>query len=149
MRVILQDKVVNLGGVGDLVTVKPGYARNYLLPFGQAVLATPENIKSFEARRAELEKLSALKLEQAKQRAAKLETLKVVLEAQVSDEGKLFGSIGPRDIAEAVVALGCELEKSEVTLPEGPIQAVGEYTVTANVHSDVQATLNITVKAAE
>ncbi|MCH9743886.1 MAG: 50S ribosomal protein L9, partial [Gammaproteobacteria bacterium] len=135
MRVILQDKVANLGGIGDLVTVKPGYARNYLLPFGVALPATDENIKSLEKRRAELEKLAAAKLAEAKARATKLEGLAIVVEARVGEEGKLFGSVGPRDIADAVVALGAELEKSEISLPDGPIHDVGEHEVAVNIHT--------------
>ena len=122
MEVILLEKIANLGSLGDKVAVKSGYARNFLLPFGKATPATAANIEAFEARRAELEKIAAEKTAEAEARAAKLADLTVTIAANAGEEGKLFGSIGTRDIADAVTAAGVELEKSEVRLPEGPLQ---------------------------
>ena len=146
MRVILEEKVANLGNVGDLVTVKPGYARNFLLPYGKAVTATEENIKVFETRRVELEKLAAERLAAAQARAESLATVSVTIETQAAEEGKLYGSIGPRDIAEAAVKAGIALEKSEVDLPEGPIRMTGEYDVHLNLYSDVTGSIKVIVK---
>ncbi len=147
MRVILQEKVPNLGTVGDQVTVKAGYARNYLLPYGKAMRATEKSIAEFESRRAELEKRAQDVLDSAKARAEKLAALSIELTAIASDEGKLFGSIGPRDIAEAVTAKGVELHKSEVHLPEGPIREIGEFKVDLQLHSDVNTTIQVKVIA--
>lgn len=147
MKLILQEKVVNLGNVGDQVTVKPGYGRNYLIPYGKAVPATPEAIAEFESRRAELEKAAAEHLTQAKERADKLAEMAVTITANASEEGKLFGSIGSRDIAEAITEAGVAVEKREVDLPEGPIRVVGEYDVHIQLHSDVTATVKVAVKA--
>ncbi|HEU4618843.1 MAG TPA: 50S ribosomal protein L9, partial [Gammaproteobacteria bacterium] len=122
MQVILLEKIDNLGGIGDLVKVKPGYARNYLIPKGKATVATPDNVAKFEERRAELEQRAAGELAAARDRAAKLEGQTIKIRAQAGPEGKLFGSIGTLDIAEACTALGTELERSEVRLPEGPIR---------------------------
>ncbi len=148
MRVIIQEKVANLGKVGDQVTVKPGYGRNYLIPQQKAVLATPENIAEFEKRRVELEKVAAEVLAVAQERAKKLEALSLKIEAQAGEEGKLFGSVGPRDIAEAATHAGAELAKSEVTMPEGPIRQAGEYEITISLHSEVTATLKVAIVAA-
>ena len=145
MKVVLQEKIANLGNVGDQVVVKPGFARNYLLPFNKALPATNENIAQFEARRAELEKAAAEVLTIAQRRADQLKELTVTIEAQAGDEGKLFGSIGPKDIAEAVTKAGVELSKSEVDLPEGPIRNIGEYQVKVILHSDVTANVNVHV----
>lgn len=147
MRVILQEKIANLGKVGDQVTVKPGYGRNYLLPKQKAVLATPESITEFEKRRAELEKAANEVLAVAKARATKLEALTLKIEAQASDEGKLFGSIGPRDIADAATEAGVELSKSEVSMPEGPIRQIGENEITLVLHSEVTAVIKLEVIA--
>lgn len=145
MRVILQEKIAKLGGVGDQVSVKPGYGRNYLIPQQKAVLATPANIAEFGERRAELEKAAAEVLVVAQERAKKLEALPIKVEAQAGDEGKLFGSVGPRDIAEAATRAGVELAKSEVSMPEGPIRQIGEYEISANLHSEVKATLKVEI----
>ena len=147
MRVILQERVANLGNVGDVVTVKPGFARNFLVPYGKAVQATEESIKEFETRRAEFEKREAEKMDAAKSRAETLAEKTVTLKAKASDEGKLFGSIAARDIADAVVAIGIELNKAEVNLPEGPIRLTGEYEVAVTLYGDVQSTVKVVVEA--
>jgi len=145
MRVILQKEVSNLGKVGDQVNVRPGYGRNYLLPEGIAVLATPKNIAEFETKRAELEKAAADVLTHAKRRAEKLTEIEISITAQAGDEGKLFGSIGPRDIALAVTEKGVEIEKREVIMSEGPIRQTGEYVVTLKFHSDVTVPLKVKI----
>lgn len=148
MEVILLEKVRNLGNLGDKVAVKPGYGRNYLIPTGRAVMATPENVKEFEARRAELEKKAAEARAEAEARAAKLAELgSVTLKANAGEEGKLFGSIGPADIADAITAAGIEVEKREVLMPEGPIRATGEYELELQLHSDVFQTVTVVVEA--
>lgn len=145
IKVILQEKVANLGNIGDQVLVKPGYARNFLFPYSKAVPATPEFIVKFEKRRAELEKAAVELLERAKVRAKKLvaKTFKVI--ANASGEGKLFGSVGPREIAEAISKNGVVVEKREVNLPEGLIRQVGEYQIPLNLHMDVAVTVKIEV----
>jgi large subunit ribosomal protein L9 len=148
MKVILQERVTNLGNVGDQVNVKAGYARNLLLPRGKAVQATADNIVAFEKRRVELEKNAAKVLADAQKRAASFEGVVVTLAVQASDEGKLFGSVGPRDIAEAVTKTGKDLEKSEVEMPEGPIRTVGETVVTLHLHGEVQAKITVVVNPA-
>ncbi len=147
MQVILLEKIVNLGNLGDLVNVKPGYARNYLVPQGLATVATEANIKLFEERRAELEKASADKLQSAKARATELEGKSVEITGRASDEGKLFGSVGVIEIAEAFTAKGFELAKSEVQLPDGPLKLIGEYEVNVIVHPEVNFNVNVTVIA--
>lgn len=147
MNVILQKEVANWGKVGDQVSVKRGYFRNYLLPQGMALLATPDNIAAFEAHRSELEKAAAEIFAQAKHRAEKLQTLTVVINAQAGDEGKLFGSVGPRDIVDAVVNHGVQIEKKEVLMPEGPIRQTGEFTITLKLHSEVSIPLKLKVVA--
>lgn len=140
MQVILLDKIANLGGLGDQVVVKSGFARNFLFPQGKAVPATKANIETFEARRADLEAKIAEDLAAAQARADKLEALaEVTLVSKAGDEGKLFGSIGTRDIAEAISAVGVEVAKSEVRLPLGTIRETGEFDVAIAVHSDVSA----------
>lgn len=148
MKVILQERIANWGNVGDQVNVKAGFARNYLLPHGKAIQATSANIVAFEKRRAELEKKAADTLAAAKARTSVIDGLAVVITAQASDEGKLFGSIGPRDIAKAVNDAGHSLEKSEVEMPEGPIRAIGEYTITVHLHGEVSAKIKVTVNPA-
>ncbi len=145
MEVILLDKVENLGGIGDRVKVRSGYARNFLLPQGKATAATAENIAAFEARRAEIEKKAAEELAAAKARAATLEGLVLTITAKSGDEGKLFGSIGTVDIAEACAARGLEIERAEVRLPEGPIRTTGEVDVDIHLHSDVDVTIKVIV----
>jgi large subunit ribosomal protein L9 len=147
MEIILLEKVVNLGALGDKVRVKSGYGRNYLMPFGKAVPATKANIADFEARRAELEKLAAEKKAEAQARGARLAEVNLTITAVAGDEGKLFGSIGTRDIAEAITAMGVEVAKSEVRLPYGAIRQVGEYDVDLQVHSDVTVTIKLNVVA--
>jgi large subunit ribosomal protein L9 len=149
MEVILLDKVENLGGIGDKVKVKPGYARNYLLPQGKATRATPENIAEFEARRAELEAKAAGIISEAKARAAKIEGLKLVLKAKVGSEGKLFGSIGPVDISEAAEAAGVVIERSELRLAEGPLRMVGDHEVEVHLHAEVSVPITVTIEAEE
>ncbi|GAB2502251.1 50S ribosomal protein L9 [Pseudoxanthomonas sangjuensis] len=147
MELILLQKVTNLGGLGDKVNVKPGYGRNYLVPQGKAVPATAENIAAFEAKRAEYEAKAKAAHDEAEARKAKLEGASVTIKANASTEGKLFGSVGPRDIAEAFTAAGLPLEKSEVVLGEGAFRNVGEYEVIAKLHADVETTLKVVVEA--
>ncbi|WP_032114366.1 50S ribosomal protein L9 [Candidatus Arsenophonus nilaparvatae] len=148
MQIILLDKVANLGSLGDKVDVKAGYARNYLVPLGKAVPATKKNVEFFEARRAELEAKLADVLAVAEWRAEKINSLvTVTIASKAGDEGKLFGSIGTRDIAQAVTAAGVEVMKSEVRLPNGVLRTVGEHEVNFQVHSDVFAKLNVNIIA--
>ena len=150
MEVILLEKVANLGNLGEQVTVRPGYGRNFLIPQNKAVPATKENIAKFEARRAELEKAASDALAAAQARSEKLAQLaKVSIGSLAGDEGKLFGSVGPADIADAVTAAGVEIEKREVLMPEGPIHMIGEYEVTIRLHSDVTQAINVVVEAAK
>ncbi len=147
MEVILLEKIANLGNLGDKVTIKPGYGRNYLVPQGKAVAATAEKIKEFEARRAELEKVAAEKLAAAQTRAEAIGKLKVVITHKAGDEGKLFGSVGTQTIADAITEAGAKVEKHEVRLPEGVIRQVGEYEIDINLHSDVVVTVPVTIAA--
>ncbi len=148
MKIILQENVANVGKVGDQVNVKAGFARNFLLPQEKAVLATPANLADFETRRADFEKAAEENLAQAKQRAEAMAKLSVHIEALSSDEGKLFGSIGPREVADALLAAGCEaVEKREVVMADGPIRHVGEHAVLLSLHSEVSFELSITVSA--
>ncbi|MET0087414.1 MAG: 50S ribosomal protein L9 [Sedimenticola sp.] len=149
MDVILLEKVDNLGGLGDKVSVKPGYGRNFLIPGGKAVAATKANVEEFEARRAELEKQAAEVLAAAEARKSAIEELSVTVARKAGDEGRLFGSVGTADIASAVTEAGVELAKREVRLPEGPFHTTGEYEVQLHLHTDVDATLKLTVAAAE
>lgn len=147
MEVILLEKVGKLGGLGDKVSVKAGFGRNFLIPYGKAVPANEANIAEFEARRAELEKAAAEKLAAAETRAEQLNEKAVTITSKAGDEGKLFGSIGVRDIADAVTAAGVEVSKAEVRLPEGPLRAVGDYDITLQLHSDVEAVIKLSVVA--
>lgn len=148
MQIILLDKVANLGSLGDKVDVKAGYARNYLVPLGKAVPATKKNVEFFEARRAELEAKLADVLAVAEARAEKINSLATVtIASKAGNEGKLFGSIGTRDIAQAVSAAAVEVMKSEVRLPNGVLRTVGEHEVHFQVHSDVFAKLNVNIIA--
>ena len=149
MNVILLDNVENLGSIGDLVKVKPGYGRNFLIPQGKAALATPQNIKEIEARRAELEKAAAEELAAAKVRAQAIDGVELVIPANAGSEDKLFGSVGPIDIVEALKEVQVEVERSEVRMPDGPIHELGEYEIGVHLHSDVDATLKVRVVAAE
>ena len=149
MNVILLETVENLGGIGDLVKVKPGYGRNFLLPQGKATLATPENMKAIEARRAELEKAAAEELAKAKERAKAFEGVALVIQANAGAEGKLFGSVGPVDIVESLAALQIEVERAEVRMPEGPIQEVGEFMIGLHLHSEVNVEVPVKVVGEE
>ena len=148
MEVILLEKVANVGALGDKVTVKSGYARNFLIPQGKAVFASNANVAEFEARRAELEKQAAEKLAAAESRKAAIEAIDgVTIAHQAGDEGKLFGSVGTGDIADAVTAAGVEVTRAEVRMPEGAIREVGEYEFVIHLHTDVDATVKVTVVA--
>ncbi len=150
MEVILLEKVENLGGLGDQVKVKPGYGRNYLIPSGKAAPATPENVAKFEERRAELERIAQEKLAAAEKRREALDGKSVTIKAKSGTEGKLFGSVGTLEIAEAAaVAAGVEVEKSEVRLPMGTIRLVGEYEIELHLHTDVSAKLRVIVEGEE
>ncbi len=149
MELILLEKVENLGDIGDRVTVKPGYGRNFLLPQGKAATATQENIEKFEKIRAELEAKAASALAAARERAEKLEGIEVTLPAKAGSEGKLFGSIGPADIADACTRAGVEIERHEVRLADGPLRVVGEHDVEVHLHSDVDVTIKVTIVADE
>lgn len=145
MQVILMDKVANLGGLGDVVKVKEGYARNFLIPKGFAKRATAENMKVFEERRAELERLAAEKLAAAQAKAAKLEGLKVEISRKAGVDGRLFGSVSPADVAEAVTAQGIELDKSAVRMPNGLLKTIGEFPLEVAPHADVVANIVVVV----
>ena len=148
MQVILLDKIVHLGNVGEQVNVKSGFARNFLIPQGKAVMATKANIEYFETRRAELEAKAAAALAEAQARAAQLSSLEsVTIASNAGDEGRLFGSITTRDVAEAVVKAGVEIVKSEVRMPTGPIRTLGDHEVKFQLHGEVFATLNVIIVA--
>ena len=150
MEVILLDKIAKLGGLGDKVSVKSGYARNYLLPKGKAVFASAANVEHFEARRADLEKQAAATLSAAQARADKIAALgDITIASKAGDEGKLFGSIGTRDIADAISAAGVAVAKSEVRLPEGALRTTGSYEITVTVHSEVTSVVNLEIVEAE
>ena len=149
MDVILLDKVANLGNLGDRVKVRSGYARNFLLPKGKATLATSANVARFEARRTELEKAANEALAGGQARAAKFEGFKLTITAKAGSEGKLFGSIGTADIAEAASKAGQQLERSEVRLPNGPLRTVGEHVVGVHLHTDINIDLPIVIVAEE
>ena len=149
MQLILLQKVDNLGGLGEVVDVRAGYARNYLLPKGLCKVATEENKKEFEERRAELEKLAAEQLGAAQARADKIAALSVTIQANSGTEGKLFGSLGPQEIAQAVTEAGAEVSRREVRLPEGPLRTTGAHEVTLHLHSDVDTVVTINVEGVE
>ncbi len=149
MQVILLEKIQKLGELGQQVQVKPGHGRNYLIPNGKAVPATPENVAKFEARREELEKAQADALGKATIRAGKLQEMSVTIAKKAGAEGKLFGSVGTVDISGAVTAAGEELSKHEVLLAEGPLRMIGEYEVTLHLHADVDVKLKVIVTAEE
>ena len=149
MNVILLDNIENLGGIGDLVTVKPGYARNYLLPQGKAALATAENIADLEKRRVELEKAAAEELESARAREQLIQGMELVISANVGTEGKLFGSVGPIDIVEAFKKVGVEAARSEIRMPEGPIHEIGEYQIGVHLHPEINVDVTVRVVAEE
>ena len=145
MQIILMEKVANLGGLGDVVKVKDGYARNFLIPNGKAKRATESNLKVFETRRAELEKVQAEQLAQAQERGAKLEGLMVQIAQKAGVDGRLFGSVTNYDIVEALQKQGFEVERSQVRMPDGPIKQVGDTSVTIALHSDVIASITVSV----
>lgn len=148
MDIILLDKIANLGGLGDQVSVKAGYARNFLFPQGKAVPATKDNVAKFEARRAELEAKIAEALTAAQARADQLAALEAVtIASPAGDEGKLFGSVGTRDIADAITAAGVTVTKAEVKLPTGTLRELGEYEIDVQLHSDVTATVKVVIVA--
>jgi len=149
MNVILLENVENLGAIGDLVKVKSGFGRNFLLPQGKAALATPENVKAIDARRAELEKNAADDLASAKKRAAVLNGMELVISANAGSEDKLFGSVGPIDITEAFAAVQVEVQRSEVRMPDGPIHELGEFQIGVHLHPEVNADVKVKVVAAD
>lgn len=147
MDVILLEKIANLGNLGDKVSVKPGYSRNYLVPQGKAKPATAANLAEFETRRAELEAIEAKKLEAAKVRAAEFEDKSISIKHMAGEEGKLFGSVTAHEIAEAISASLSAVEKSEIRLTDGPIKETGEHLVKIAIHTDVVAQLTVKVEA--
>jgi len=147
MEVILLEKIANLGNLGDKVTVKPGYGRNYLIPQGKAVAATAAKIAEFEQRRAELEKAAAEKLAAAQAKAEALAKLEIVIAQKAGEEGKLFGSVGTQNIADAITAAGVDVQKNEVRLPEGVIRHIGEFDIDIHLHTDVVVSLPVKVVA--
>jgi large subunit ribosomal protein L9 len=149
MDVILLQKVANLGNIGDRVKVKSGFGRNFLLPQGKATLATPANVAKFEERRAELEKAAREHLTSATDRAEALKDFKLSITAKAGTEGKLFGSVGTADIAEALKKAGHNIERSEVRMPNGPLRNVGEHTVNLHLHADVDVHVPVTIVAEE
>jgi large subunit ribosomal protein L9 len=146
MNVILLERVANLGDLGDAVKVKAGYGRNFLIPHGRAVPATPENVEKFEARRAELEKAASERLSTAEERKAAVSVLSIKLIQKAGEEGKLFGSVGTSDIANAITEAGILVKKSEVRLPTGPIRQIGEHKIEIELHSDVIANITVVVE---
>ncbi len=147
MKLILLEKVQNLGDLGQRVKVKAGFGRNYLVPQGKAVAASPANIERFEVMRAELEKAAKDRLASAGNRAAALQDLVLTIKAIASDEGKLYGSIGPREIADALGELGHKVGKREVIMPEGPLRLVGEFDVQLQLHADIDTVIKVTIIA--
>ena len=145
MNVILLDKVENLGDIGDLVTVKPGYGRNFLIPQGKAALATRANMEEVEARRADLERRVAEETAAAKARAELIQGMDLIIPANVGPEGKLFGSVGPADIEEAAEKVGVELARAEVRMPDGPIHEAGEFSIGAHLYTDVDVEFTVKV----
>lgn len=149
MNVILLDNVENLGSIGDMVKVKPGYARNFLIPHGKAALATAANMKQIEARRAELEKAAAAELAAAKKRFAAVNGTELVISANAGAEDKLFGSVGPVDIVDAFEKIQIEVERSEIRMPDGPIHELGEFPIGVHLHPEVNAEILVRVVGAE
>ncbi|WP_312752771.1 50S ribosomal protein L9 [Psychrobacter sanguinis] len=145
MQVILLQRIVNLGKLGETVDVKSGYGRNYLIPQGKALPATPANVEKFEARRAELEAIEAEELAAAQKRADALTDVNVIMRAKSGEDGKLFGSIGTRDIADALTKSGLEVDRAEVKLPEGTLRQAGEYNVDIQLHHDIFASILVTI----
>ena len=146
MELILLEKIANLGNLGDKVAVKAGYGRNYLVPQGKAVLATADKLAEFEQRRAELEKKAAEELSLAQTRGEKVGALSVAIQQKAGEEGKLFGSVGTQDIAEAVTGAGVEIQKHEIRLPDGVLRHTGDYEIDIQLHTDVVAKLSLTIE---
>jgi large subunit ribosomal protein L9 len=145
MNVILLERVANLGNLGDSVKVKAGYGRNFLIPQGKAVPATPANIAKFEARRAELEQMASEKFSIAQARKDALDNLTITIQQKAGDEGKLFGSVGTSDLAQAIATAGVQVEKREIRLPNGPIRQIGQHSIEIELHSDVIASITVNV----
>ena len=145
MQVILMEKIAKLGELGDLVTVKPGYGRNFLLPQKKAVPATPDNIELYEQKRAELQALEEGRLAEARERATTIEEARLSISVKSGEEGRLYGSVGTRDLAEAAEKVGLVLNKSEIRMPEGPIRELGEHEVVVHLHAEVDAKLQVEV----
>ena len=146
MELILLQKVKNLGNLGDKVKVKPGYGRNFLVPQGKAVPATAANVAEFEAKRAEYEAKAKAQTDGAESRRSQLDGVRVTIKANASTEGKLYGSVGPRDIADALTAAGMPVEKSEVVMGEGPLRHIGEFDVLVHLHADVETTFKVVIE---
>ena len=146
MNVILLERIANLGNLGDSVKVKAGYGRNFLIPQGKAVPATPANVEKFEARRADLEQAAAEKLANAEARKHSISNLSITIKQKAGDEGRLFGSVGTHDIAQAICDAGVEVEKREIRLPNGPIRQIGEHAIEVELHSDVVANIIVNVE---
>ena len=149
MDIILLQKVANLGNIGDRVKVKSGFGRNFLLPEGKATLATPDNIARFEARRTELERMAREHLSSAEERAVAMKDFKLTITAKAGTEGKLFGSIGTSDIAEACSKAGFKVQRSEVRLPNGPLRTLGEHSIALHLHADIDVPLAVSIVAEE
>jgi large subunit ribosomal protein L9 len=149
MEVILLQKVANLGNIGDRVKVRSGYGRNFLLPQGKATLATPDNVARFEARRNELERFAREQLVSAEERAVAMKEFKLTIQAKAGTEGKLFGSIGTSDLAEACTRAGFNVQRSEVRLPNGPLRTVGEHVISLHLHADIDVPLTVAIVAEE
>ena len=145
MQVILMEKVVNLGGLGDVVKVKDGYARNFLLPQGKARRVTPENLATFQAKRAELEKIQDEKLAAAQEKAAKLQGLMVQITRKSGVDGRLFGSVSNVDIVDALKTQGFEVEKADIRLPAGPLKQIGDTQIEVQLHTDVVTTITVSI----
>jgi large subunit ribosomal protein L9 len=145
MQIILLEKVVNLGGLGDVVKVKDGFARNYLIPHGKAKRATPENLAEFESRRADLEKAQADAFGAAQERGAKIDGLTVQVTRKAGADGRLFGSVTTYDIAEALQGLGHEVERAAIRLPQGPLKAIGDHPIAVALHGDVVVHITVAV----
>ena len=147
MKVILLEKIHNFGNLGDTVNVKAGFGRNYLIPYGKAVAATPDNLAKFEGRRSELEKIARDKLSASEKRAENFKDVKLLIKAQSQEEGRLFGSVGVREIVEALSAQGLAVERKEVILHSGTIHEVGEFDVILMFHGDVAVNIKVVIEA--
>ena len=146
MKVVLKERVENLGVLGDIVNVKPGYARNFLIPFGKAVQATEANIVTFEKQKAELEKAEAQRFEAAQAKAEEISNKEFIILAKAGDGGKLFGSVGTKEVADAVTEAGIEVEKSQVRMPEGVIRSIGEFELSVHLYTNIDATIKVIVE---